>query len=80
MRDHATVAETLALHFASIADNIDDDTAKRLSGNDLSYHPSVTQISVKFCNEQTIALELTNETQVQCTLESLKINKSMTPS
>ena len=30
----------------------------------------------KFHKEQTIALELTNETQVQCALESLKTNKA----
>ena len=63
-----TVAETLALHFASIADNISDDTAKRLSKNDLSHHSSVTQINVKFYEEQTIALD------------HLKINNGKTPS
>jgi len=38
VRDQATVAETLAIHFASLADNIGNDKAKRLSEIDPSYH------------------------------------------
>ena len=71
------MAETLALHFAFLADNV----GATVRPNDYPKTILVTtqvspRLAQNFHKEQTIALELTNETQVQCALKSLKTNKA----
>ena len=73
--DQTTVAETLACHFAILADNIGGDRAQQ-SEKQLCIHPSLARIRSNCQNEQAITVEPTNRTQVLCALESLKTSKA----
>ena len=73
--DQTTVAETLACHFATLADSIGGDRAQQ-SEKQLCNHISLARIRSNCQNEQAIAVEPTNRTQVLCALESLKTSKA----
>ena len=73
--DQASVADTLACHFATLADSIGGDRAQQ-SEKQLCNHPSLARIRSHCQNKQAITIESTNTTQVLCTLESLKTNKA----
>ena len=73
--DQTTVAETLARHFATLADSIGGDRAQQ-SEKQLCNHPSLARIRSNCQNEQVITVEPTNTTQVLCALQSLKTNKA----
>ena len=73
--DQASVAETLACHFATLADSIGRDRAQQ-SEEQLCNHPSLARITSHCQNKQAITIESTNTTQVLCALESLKTNRA----
>ena len=73
--DQARVAETLARHFATLADSIGGDRAQQ-SEKQLCNHPSLARIRSHCENKQAITIESTNTTEVLCALESLKTNKA----
>ena len=73
--DQTTVAETLACHFATLADSIGGDRAQQ-SEKQLCNHPSLARIRSNCQNEQALTVEHTNTTQVLCALQSLKTNKA----
>jgi len=71
-----TVAETLACHFATLANSVGGDRAQQ-SEKQLCNHPSLARIRSHCQNKQAIIIEPTNTTQVVCSLELLKTNKAM---
>ena len=73
--DQTTVAETLACHFATLADSIGRDRAQQ-SEKQLCNNPSLARIRSNCQNEQAITVEPTNRTQVLCALESLKTSEA----
>ena len=73
--DQARVAETLARHFATLADSIGGDRAQQ-SEKQLCNHPSLARIRSHCENKQAITIESTNTTEVLCALQSLKTNKA----
>ena len=73
--DQTTVAETLACHFATLADSIGGDRAQQ-SEKQLCNHPSLARIRLNCQNEQAITVAPTNRTQVLCALESLKTSEA----
>ena len=73
--DQTTIVETLACHFATLADSIGGDRAQQ-SEKQLCNHPSLARIRSNCQNEQAITVEPTNRTQGLCALESLKTSKA----
>ena len=74
--DQASVAETLAYHFAALADGIGGNKAQQ-SEKQLCNHSSLARIRSHCQNKQAMTIESTNTTQLLCALESLKINKAV---
>ena len=75
--EHNTVAEILVDYFATIADDIGGNMAKRHSIDDFIGHPSVSRITTEhFFNDETISIKPVTNSEVYNVLHLLNTRKA----
>ena len=77
IKDQIKITETLADHFATIADGIGGTDAQLWNLNDFSNHPSVQLIKEKSRGCEMFDFQEINPTQVKSVLESLDVKKAI---
>ena len=76
IKDQIKITETLADHFATIADGIGGAGAELWNLNDFTDHPSAQLIKEKSRGSKTFDFQEINPAQLKRVLESLNVNKA----